>query len=881
MRPMALWRVAAILLCSSVICASAGLIAHTHGVVRRAWAKTPLTRWAPARGLAWEAELDAAWHRTPKNPYRLSVLEDGVPLPQQTFELDEIRDGRGFFGILGGRVFLSTSDGSDPRTNKKRYEIYWPGPLDPATARAVHDAAELCSILLILLVLHGLLGHRFAADARDVAGAARALAARWRELILPGSRWGWTALVLFLAIALSLTRWYTPDRSGWVRYYTSPGINSSWLLGYNLVNVDEAFHKENYSTFKQVLLFCGVMVQRDFSFMRGMYSFAVSLFVPLIPMGDAMLLTNFLAWGLCAWSAFRLCRTMYADERAGLIAVLLVAGGMGPAVHIRDRAAHLLGHAMYFLGCCVLFESRVWKEERPWDVHLLIGAFLAVASLTYTGCISLAIVYVILACPFNRWRHIAGATLFPLAARPVWQLTLSLAGPGVSYNNLEALQVGLSLRYWWSALAGSPATFPALVLRYLVDFVSFDSPLVVLGGFAAILCLVRPAKLLWFHVVFLAIPLAGMMAGAVRQTARGYLLYGLSLPLCAALAYALSSGMRRPATRLIAIPATVLALLFQFGWSTALQANCMGPLLSYMYGYARAVPLFEVGHCDVFSLTGHEPTPEVFGGQSSLPEAGLPDLSGTPVAATPGVGLPPRFTLSECPAGVETHFGWMVHLIPAGLSIPSSLLCRAPFVAAIALLMFAWCRVRRVPSRQTALWIEAFVLGTCVLSVAAALWPKQVPTLADLDHVLWIRPGGSFRYTVRLAPDVVERFRRELKEGESLEVFMAVLPQTKLFQLTPRLTAGATTLPPFVPGSTSWEAADARRVLDALARSPELTIEIPAPHEAVGFGAWQRAGLAGRTLQLVSPYGDPPPPFVPDLELRLESAPEAPRLIAF
>jgi len=74
------------------------------------------------------------------------VLEDGVPLAFSDSPHADIADkGAGRYSLWGGYLKFSTSDNSDPRTNGRKYELYWPVPV---TVNAV-----FVSIIYILAIL--------------------------------------------------------------------------------------------------------------------------------------------------------------------------------------------------------------------------------------------------------------------------------------------------------------------------------------------------------------------------------------------------------------------------------------------------------------------------------------------------------------------------------------------------------------------------------------------------------------------------------------------------------------------------------------------------------------------------------------------------------
>ena len=57
------------------------------------------------------------------------VMEDGVPLPCPNTPPEAIAEfGGGAYMVADGRVYLSATDNSDPRSNGRRYTMRWPAP---------------------------------------------------------------------------------------------------------------------------------------------------------------------------------------------------------------------------------------------------------------------------------------------------------------------------------------------------------------------------------------------------------------------------------------------------------------------------------------------------------------------------------------------------------------------------------------------------------------------------------------------------------------------------------------------------------------------------------------------------------------------------------
>jgi hypothetical protein len=84
------------------------------------------------------------------------VYEDNVPLkrPNSTqFSTNKL--GKGRYSIQDGNLIISASDNSDPRTNGRRYELYWPVPIS-LTLRRISYALATISVFFLLLQLRKL-----------------------------------------------------------------------------------------------------------------------------------------------------------------------------------------------------------------------------------------------------------------------------------------------------------------------------------------------------------------------------------------------------------------------------------------------------------------------------------------------------------------------------------------------------------------------------------------------------------------------------------------------------------------------------------------------------------------------------------------------------
>lgn len=87
--------------------------------------------------------------RNPVAEAKTIILEDGRPLGPRLYFNQPVKDhGGGRFNILDSRVWYSTSDNSDPRTNGRTYEFLAPVPLAPGWAVAAYAGFLGCLVAL-------------------------------------------------------------------------------------------------------------------------------------------------------------------------------------------------------------------------------------------------------------------------------------------------------------------------------------------------------------------------------------------------------------------------------------------------------------------------------------------------------------------------------------------------------------------------------------------------------------------------------------------------------------------------------------------------------------------------------------------------------------
>lgn len=138
-----------------VIFATVLIYLHANALFFLAWERDPLNiKEATHRGgYSYEIPLGIDWmDRRDLGESPAIIYEDGIPLKYPNtppFSVD--RRGKGRFSIEGGDAILSSSDNSDPRNNGRRYEIYWPTPIDPLVQALCYT---LTVVILLLMYSH-------------------------------------------------------------------------------------------------------------------------------------------------------------------------------------------------------------------------------------------------------------------------------------------------------------------------------------------------------------------------------------------------------------------------------------------------------------------------------------------------------------------------------------------------------------------------------------------------------------------------------------------------------------------------------------------------------------------------------------------------------
>ncbi len=147
-----------LLLFGGVALIFAGILVHLHSnaIYSLAWEREPLKMKDAIHrgGYSYKVPLGIDWmDRKDLGGSPAIVYEDGIPLKFPNATPFAIRNrGEGRFSVERGNLFLSSSDNSDPRSNGRHYEIYWPTPILPPV-RWVSYALTIISAVLLLLHL--------------------------------------------------------------------------------------------------------------------------------------------------------------------------------------------------------------------------------------------------------------------------------------------------------------------------------------------------------------------------------------------------------------------------------------------------------------------------------------------------------------------------------------------------------------------------------------------------------------------------------------------------------------------------------------------------------------------------------------------------------
>lgn len=663
------------------------------------------------------------------------------------------------------------------------------------------------------------------------------------------------ACALFLMVSLFWAAIGRDSRAGWILMTSPTGADheGNSLLAYCYLHGENPFMKETIPHVAQIGAFCGSMdafrmseYRQNFRLLRGLYSFLAAHIAPLIGVTWAMLLVNWLAWATCALITWRLTVALSQSELAGLLAVILVSGGMGMTTHIGDYSPHLLAFATYYLGIYLIYQSGVYRAPQTWRTHTWLGLYFAIASLAYNTGIMLVGVYLLTAVYRNRWPRLAAAAAIGITARPLWQWLLELR---TSIEDVEADYLARSLVLWRELFNHDAYYIAVTVARWLSEYILFfDSPLVVIAGLACCLAIRLQFATRWFVFTSIAIPIMAALVFTPTAAARGYLVYGGSVWLYVCLANQLARGLQNSQRwfRWTTTGFVVLIVVSHFTWSAAHLVHNLGPLKTYFLGWENGIEYLLTARTEVRSLTDHEPTPVLFGGTASLGAAGA--------------------VLTD-----DTH-----QLTSRQVSFTTALVARAWYFIYFVLLAAVAANTRRARIS----WIAAIVVLYLVSCVGAALLFRQTAAFFKTDEAVLLRSGQSLRYEIQLGSQFMAAIRRHAAADDALVVFVRAAEEesprdaatdknpfnVRLYHNEQVINADYADIGKHVVDRESQQ-----RILAAESLPGRLVVEVTnrGDMDAWLIG-WQRGTLPGRSCVVRNGSADESRPAVlPVVELRL------------
>lgn len=127
---------------------------HSNGLLGFTWQRFSVVNFKPEIGNAYQIQLGINWMSSHNGESIAQLLENGIPLGPGNSAHDDIRTlGQGRYSFWYKSLYFSASDNSDPRTNGRRYEIYWPFPIKQSVRSGIYAVSWLLVALWAVLSL--------------------------------------------------------------------------------------------------------------------------------------------------------------------------------------------------------------------------------------------------------------------------------------------------------------------------------------------------------------------------------------------------------------------------------------------------------------------------------------------------------------------------------------------------------------------------------------------------------------------------------------------------------------------------------------------------------------------------------------------------------
>lgn len=655
--------------------------------------------------------------------------------------------------------------------------------------------------------------------------------------------------IVFLLFATLFILHGRDDNSPWSQS-TRPLLavtGSNTLMGFTTTLDGAPFFNENIPFVKQISFFDGHLSGGDVYLKRSLYSFLAYHITPLFGVLGALLILNIAAYAFAVYLTWRFAWILFIDKITCLIATFFISSGLGFAVHVGDYSAHLLSYSLYFYCVLVLYESKVWAEYQPLRSHLLIGSALGVLYFSYNYGLILLIAYIILSFKHNRILHLLAAALLAALPQVYWKTVFSLA----NINDVESAYFGDAI-YRWAAIYQEQGLSGIIYtcLKILVELATFDSPALVLSGIVGLFYLGFKDPRTKFIFFISAVTVGMIFVWLTYAQARGYLIYPLTL-FCAVAAANLFRQMiaaRQALIKAAAIGLCALLALAHISWNTAHLRSQWGPVNAYIWGIFIAQPFFTFSPPSITkSITGNEPTPRYFNGQSTLAEAG----AYVEAAET----LHPR-ERHIAVAFLAKLFPYLYCIVFLTLVFPPSINSRYRYI----LLSVSLLLINMAYSVHT----------------VSGMWPSVIKT-----DGYSLRQSSTGHYSIRPSASFVESLKKNFTPGDSLAfvLFSRTNPSPEVYYDCDGK--------PFSYLRTTQSGnyhivENASESLNQLSLCSTFNIAI-LNRVDTQYDAWQKTNLVGRTFTI---DGDPKKGIstisrLPAFEIRLLDYSSRPKIIGF
>jgi hypothetical protein len=436
------------------------------------------------------------------------------------------------------------------------------------------------------------------------------------------------AILFGIAIFIgSLLVYVVPsERSGWI-LMTSPLVHSKGknsLACYAGIAPDtgEITHYENYPFKSHVRMFSGCVggiIERYND--RPLYTLISMPLNIFLSVADSFKVINIILYAVSVLLVWLFAYSMLQDNTSAWMASLFSIFGIGYIVHLPDMSAHLMSYFLFTLSIYILYRSQLHTRHQGLAVHLLIGTVLAIYMLGYSSSIAVLGAYIVLAFSHNNIIHLMVSSALAISPKVIW-MKLMLPALGQQPFLLEFAYIQKALSAWIELLEqGLFVPFLQELFSIIWQFVSSPvSPIILLLSTVGLVGLVRRSDRDGWFIFIVTLSLLGVsIPFGVIATARGYMIFGLSIFCYTSAAYFVRdlAKYQKPKPILLIACLSIIVVVCQLAWNTQHLIGNLKPVGHYFLGTGIWSAVSDT-QATVISLTGNEQTPALFGGSASL-----------------------------------------------------------------------------------------------------------------------------------------------------------------------------------------------------------------------------------------------------------------------